>query len=115
LGELSPDVFSELDRKGERVRSGLQEAFESNDVAAQVTGVGSLFAVHFTDQPVRDYRSAAAADRRLSREFFFGMLNHGVLLAPRGMGGIPTVAGEAEIDQLLDAAATVAKDLARLS
>jgi glutamate-1-semialdehyde 2,1-aminomutase len=115
LGQLTPDTYLELDRKGERVRSGLQDAFESNDVAAQVTGAGSLFAVHFTDQPVRDYRSAAAADRRLSREFFLGMLNHGVLLAPRGMGGIPTVAGDPELDQLVDAAGTVAKDLARLS
>ena len=115
LAELTPEVFSELDRKGERVREGLSEAFESNDVAAQVTGVGSLFAVHFTDQTVRDYRSAVAGDRRLSREFFLGMLNQGVLLAPRGMGGIPTVAGDAEIDRFLEAANTVAKDLARLS
>src|SRR5207248_2868555 len=108
LGELTPEVYEELDSKGERVRSGLREAFESNDVAAQVTGVGSLFAVHFTDRPVRDYRSAAAVDRVLAREFFLGMLNHGVLLAPRGMGGIPTVAGEEEIDSLLGAATTVA-------
>ena len=114
LAELTPAAFDELDRKGERVRSGLVEAFESNDVAAQVTGVGSLFAVHFTDRPVSDYRSAAASDRRLSREFFLGMLNHGVLLAPRGMGGIPTVAGDAEIDRFLEAADTVAKDIARL-
>ena len=75
--------------------------------------MGSLFGVHFTDQPVRDYRSAAAGDRRLAREFFLGMLNHGVLLAPRGMGGLPAVAGEAEVDTFLEAAATVAKDLAR--
>jgi glutamate-1-semialdehyde 2,1-aminomutase len=111
LRELTPDVYEELDRKGEHVRNGLREAFESNDVAAQVTGVGSLFAVHFTDQPVRDYRSAAAADRALAREFFLGMLNRGILLAPRGMGGIPTVAGDAELDALIEAANEVAREL----
>jgi glutamate-1-semialdehyde 2,1-aminomutase len=112
LGELTPDVYKDLEGKGERVRSGLREAFESNDVAAQVTGVGSLFSVHFTDRPVRDYRSAAAVDRAQAREFFLGMLNHGILLAPRGMGSIPTVAGEPELDRLIEAAGAVARDLA---
>jgi glutamate-1-semialdehyde 2,1-aminomutase len=111
LRELTPDVYEELDRKGERVRAGLREAFESHDVAAQVTGVGSLFGVHFTSRPVRDYRSAAAVDRALAREFFLGMLNHGILLAPRGMGGIPAVAGDAELDRLVEAATEVASEL----
>jgi glutamate-1-semialdehyde 2,1-aminomutase len=111
LRELVPGVYDELDRKGDRARSGLREAFESNDVAAQVTGAGSLFAVHFTDQPVRDYRSAAAANRARAREFFLGMLNNGVLLAPRGMGAVATVAGDAEIDRLIDAAGEVARQL----
>jgi glutamate-1-semialdehyde 2,1-aminomutase len=113
LHELTPDVYEELDRKGERVRSGLREAFESNDLAAQVSGAASLFCVHFTDRPVRDYRSAAVADRTMAREFFLGMLNHGILLAPRGMGGIPTVAGDAELDRLVEAAGAVARELAR--
>ena len=67
--------------KGDGVRSGLREVFESNDVAA------------------------------MAREFFLGMLNEGVLLAPRGMGSVPTVAGEPELDQLMTAATKVARRL----
>jgi glutamate-1-semialdehyde 2,1-aminomutase len=107
LRELTPEVYRELDMRGERLREGLRSVFDAHDVAAQVTGVGSLFNVHFTGQPVRDYRSLAAADQALRREFFLGMLNHGVLLAPRCMGAVATVFGDAELDRCLEAAEAV--------
>lgn len=114
LAELTPQVYDELDRTGERVRAGLRAAFEERDIAAQVTGIGSLFCTHFTSHAVRDYRSAASRDRHLSHVFFLSMLNHGVLLAPRGLGAIPAVAGELEVARLLTAAQNAAADVAKL-
>src|SRR5207253_10389202 len=54
LEVLTPAVYEELNRKGEWVRGRLREVFEAHDIAAQVTGIGSLFNIHFTSVPVRD-------------------------------------------------------------
>src|SRR2546423_15267337 len=62
MRDLTPDVYADLDRKGARVKDQLSEVFASHGVAAQVNGVGSLFAIDFTDRPVVDYRSKATSD-----------------------------------------------------
>ena len=94
------------------MRAGLAEAFGGRDLPVDVTGDASLFCVHFTDRRVTDYRSLAARDEARNREFFLRMLNHGVLLAPRGLGAISTPMGEAEIEAFLDAADRVAEEMA---
>ncbi len=101
---LTPDQYTRLDGLGARLRQGLQATFDRHDVAAQVTGVASLFGVHMVGHPVVDYRSARGGDERMQRAFFFGMLNEGILLAPRGGGAISTPMGEDEIDMFLAAA-----------
>jgi glutamate-1-semialdehyde 2,1-aminomutase len=103
MKELTPDVYEDLNRKGARVKDQLSEVFAAHGVAAQVNGVGSLFAIHFTDRPVVDYRSRATSDARLTRDFFLGLVNHGVLLAPRAMGALSTPMGELEIQGFVDA------------
>jgi glutamate-1-semialdehyde 2,1-aminomutase len=111
LGALSSDDYERLDALGTRLRAELQATFDRHDVAAQVTGIASLFQVHFTGRSVTDYRSAASSDRDLAHAFFLGMLNHGVLLAPRGAGALSTPMGEAEVDAFIAAAGEVAAGL----
>ncbi len=103
MKELTPDVYAELNRKGERVAEQLSEVFASHDVPAQVNGVGSLLAMHFSDKPVVDYRSVAATDKRKMRDLFLGLVNHGALMAPRGMAAISTPMDEDVIQQFVDA------------
>lgn len=109
---LTPQVYRELDEKGDWLRTQLREVFDANDVAAEVTGAGSLFGIHFTAQPVRDYRSAQSADQRWAHGFFLGMLNNGIFLAPRGIGGIPTSAGKKELERFIGAAERTVVQLA---
>ncbi len=111
LRELTPEVYTDLSRKGDWVRSSLRELFEAHNVAAQVTGIGSLFNVHFTSLPVRDHRSMRSADQQMHRAFFLGLINNGILLAPRAMGAIPTPAGDAELEQLVHATERVIPSL----
>ena len=114
LKELTPDVYEDLNRRGARVKDQLSEVFASHGVAAQVNGVASLLAIHFTATPVTDYRSKATSDDRMTRDFFLGLLNHGVLMAPRAMGALSTPMGEEEIQRFVDAAdAVVAEQLPR--
>ena len=111
MRELTPDVYDDLNRKGERVKDQLLEVFASHGVPAQVNIVGSLLAIHFTDVPVTDYRSRATADPRRTRDFFLGLVNHGVLMAPRAMGALSTPMGEEEIQRFVDAADAVVAEL----
>src|SRR5256885_13218662 len=103
MTELTPDVYEELNRRGARVCEQLSEVFASHDVAVQVNGAGSMFALHFTDRPVVDYRSMAAGDKTKTRELFLGLVNHGVLMAPRAMGALSTPMGEDDIQEFVDA------------
>ena len=103
MTELTPAVYEELNRKGARVSEQLSEVFASHGVRAQVNGVGSLFAIHFTDRPVIDYRSRASSNKKMTYEFFLGLVNHGVLMAPRAMGALSTPMVEQDIQQFIDA------------
>jgi glutamate-1-semialdehyde 2,1-aminomutase len=114
MTELTPDVYAELNRKGARVAEHLSEVFASRQVPVQVNSVGSLFALHFTDQPVVDYRTMAAANKKMARDLFLGLVNHGVLMAPRAMGALSTPMQEQDIQQFIDAVdCVVAEQLPR--
>jgi glutamate-1-semialdehyde 2,1-aminomutase len=114
MTELTPDVYEELNRKGARVAEHLSEVFASRQVPVQVNSVGSLFALHFTDRPVVDYRTMAAANKKMARDLFLGLVNHGVLMAPRAMGALSTPMLEQDIQQFIDAVdSVVAEQLPR--
>ena len=114
LKELTPDVYKELNRKGARVKDQLTEVFASHDLPVQVTSAGSLFAIHFTDIPVTDYRSKATSNSRITHDFFLALINHGVLMAPRAMGALSTPMAEQDIQEFVDAAdAVIAEQLPR--
>jgi glutamate-1-semialdehyde 2,1-aminomutase len=103
MTELTPDVYEDLNRRGARVCEQLSEVFASHKVAVQVNGAGSMFALHFTDRPVVDYRTMAAADKKKARDLFLGLVNHGVLMAPRAMGALSTPMREDDIQEFIDA------------
>ena len=68
-----------------------------------VTGIGSLFGIHFAGGPLANYRDIAAADKGLAERVFLGMLNEGFLLAPNLVGAMSLALGEIEIDAFLRA------------
>jgi glutamate-1-semialdehyde 2,1-aminomutase len=103
MTELTPDVYEELNRKGARVSDQLSEVFASHGVPAQVNCAGSLFAIHFTDRPVVDYRTRASSNPKMTQDFFLGLVNHGVLMAPRAMGALSTPMLEDDIQRFIDA------------
>ncbi len=112
LALLTPEAYTSLEARGDRVREGLRQAFEERDIAVQVTGVASLFGLHFSSRPVTGYRSLAARDEPRSRELYLRLLGEGVLLAPRGLGALSTVMEGADVERFLDAAGQVAAAMA---
>lgn len=105
MRELTPEVFERLDREGDWLRGQLEELFADHRVRAQVTGAGSLFNVHFTDAELVDYRSVRrGTDPRLGHQFLLGMLNHGVLMAARGLGALSTPMSQDDLEAFVAAA-----------
>jgi glutamate-1-semialdehyde 2,1-aminomutase len=79
-----------------------------------VNGVGSLFAIHFTDIPVTDYRTKATSNEKITHDFFLALVNHGVLMAPRAMGALSTPMAEHDLQEFVDAVdAVIAEQLPR--
>ena len=112
LGLLTGEAIRLLNRRGESLRQQIRMAFEDAGLPAQVTGLGSLFAVHLTSQPVKSYRDTMGADADLRHRIFLGLFKEGVLIDPRGVGCVSMAIGEAEIDYFVDALRTVLRTLA---
>jgi glutamate-1-semialdehyde 2,1-aminomutase len=100
---LTPAIYQRLADLGDTVRRKLRGVFADLGVPAQVTGVASLFGVHFTAAPVTDYRGVVAADQELKKAVFLGLLNEGILLQTSCAGALGTMTSEAEIDTLAEA------------
>ena len=77
--------------------------FARRGLPAQLTGMGSLLNLHFTDVPVTDYRTMRTGDLERLRHVFFGLLNEGIYLAPRGMACLSTPMGDGEIEAFVQA------------
>jgi glutamate-1-semialdehyde 2,1-aminomutase len=103
LAELTPAVYNRLNETGEELRGRLQSLFARREIRAQVTGVGSLLNLHFTDVEVTDHRSFRTGDAGMMRKVFFGLLNEGIFIASRGMACISTPMGERELDAFVRA------------
>ena len=103
LEQLTPAAYDRLNSLGEALRIKLRALFDRLKVPAQVTGIGSLFAIHFTEGSVRNYRDAFRSNRGLSHQVFLGIINEGVLMDPRGAGCLSTPMTESEIDLFVDA------------
>ena len=108
LNQLTQQKYSELNAMGERVRGELQTVFDELDVPARVTGVGSLFGMHFCNHDVVDYRTMKLADQQMKRAMFKGMLDQGILLFGKCTGALSLATREMEIEQLIDSARHVA-------
>lgn len=104
---LTPEAVTRLNGLGERARAGLREAFRLADIDGQVTGEGSLVLIHFSSEPLGDYRATwrAHTDRRaeMLEDLFHRLLNRGILFSTWGLGCLSTPMGELEVDHLIEA------------
>ena len=103
LEQLTPDVYRRLAELTDRLRQGVREICAVSEVPVQVTGLESLFGIHFTDRPIENYRDVTTVDKKLRHQVFLGLMNEGILLASNLMGALSTEITEVEIDTFLDA------------
>jgi glutamate-1-semialdehyde 2,1-aminomutase len=93
-------VYERLEESGRRLCEGMSEAARAAGIETVTNRVGSMFTTFFTAEPVKDWPTAARADRDAYGRFFHSMLEEGVYLAPSQFEA--AFIGVAHTDELLD-------------
>ncbi len=108
LAELEkPGVYEHIDRLGARIRDGLEQSCRELALPAQVTGVGSIFNLHFNTHEIRDRRDVLLGDRVAQEAFAMGCLANDIYTPPFHIGFTSLAETDADVDRLLEVAAEV--------
>ncbi|QJP33048.1 glutamate-1-semialdehyde-2,1-aminomutase [Nonlabens sp. Ci31] len=77
-----PEVFDSLAAKTEYLHKGIDSVLSEKGIDFQINRYGSMMSVHFTDQEVVDFASAATGNNDWFKKFFHGLLERGIYLPP---------------------------------
>ncbi|MBM62844.1 MAG: glutamate-1-semialdehyde-2,1-aminomutase [Acidobacteria bacterium] len=115
LSNLSPDLYTHLDKLGRRLASGLAEAARQANLNLQVNAFGSVLTPFFIARPVRNYSDATQADTNAYAKFFRGMLTRGIYLPPSQFEGwfLSAAHTTRHVDQAIDAAHSTMRAMRR--
>src|SRR3989475_821905 len=107
LNALTPEAYARLDALGERLRGGVTRLLAATRRKGQVSGVGSLFCLHWAPEPLTDHPSSRPNDPEAPMRLFMGLLNEGILLTQRGLGACSLAMTDEDIDRFVNALARV--------
>lgn len=84
LSELhnNPGIFRSLGEKTAYLHEGVEKILGARGIPFQVNRFGSMISLHFTDEAVTDFESAAKGNNERFRKYFHGMLDRGIYLPP---------------------------------
>lgn len=77
-----PGLFTRLEEKTSYLEHGIKEKLNAAAIVYTINRVGSMISVHFDENPVTDFVSAANGDNNVFKKFFHGLLKEGVYIAP---------------------------------
>ncbi len=102
------DPYRELEATAISLTDALTDAFASAAIPATINRAGSMFSVFFSDEAVRDFTGAAAADHDRYGRFFHHLLGRGVYLPPSGyeLWTLSTTHGPDEVTRIVEAVAS---------
>ena len=111
LEHLSTENIACINHLGERLAVGIEDVFNRLKIKAQITGIGSLQNLHFTPEPVVDFRTAQTGQKQLMHLVHLGLLKRGIFLPARGLFNISTPMTEKDIDTTVSAMDDVMTEL----
>ena len=77
-----PEIFDRLENKSSLLHQGMSIALNKKGLPHQINHFGSMISLHFTEQPVVDFETAALGNNDRFKQYFHGMLDRGVYLPP---------------------------------
>jgi glutamate-1-semialdehyde 2,1-aminomutase len=79
---LTPDVYPEFERLGDRLTAGCQAVLDEHGLPGYAINVGAKGAVLFSPARITNYRDFIGLDEALWSAFYFFLANRGILLPP---------------------------------
>ncbi|MGB8375435.1 MAG: glutamate-1-semialdehyde 2,1-aminomutase [Salegentibacter sp.] len=110
----NPQIFESIDKKTEYLHRGMEKALSKNNVPHTINRIGSMISVHFSEEPVTDFDSSAkAAATGKFNQFFHGLLENGIYIAPSAFETwfITDALSYEDLDRTIEVVGKVAKEL----
>lgn len=106
-------LFDRLADKTKYLQDGFESVLSNSGMPYQINRIGSMISVHFTDQVVTDFESAAYGNNDSFKNYFHGMLNQGIYLPPSAFESyfLNDALSYADIDLTTDALYRIVKQL----
>ncbi|MFD2562723.1 glutamate-1-semialdehyde 2,1-aminomutase [Aquimarina rubra] len=84
LTELNDNVniFDSIAKKTKYLHEGISKVLTEKNVVHTINRIGSMISVHFSENPVVDFESAAEGNNETFKKFFHGLLDQGIYIAP---------------------------------
>jgi glutamate-1-semialdehyde 2,1-aminomutase len=76
------EIFESLEKKTEKLHMGMKKVLDDAGVTHQINRIGSMISIHFCDEPVVDFKTAAHGNNEKFKTYFHGMLDRGVYMPP---------------------------------
>lgn len=96
-------IMNDLVYKTNLLRSKLEELYAAYHIPMQTIGMGSIFNIILTDQPIRNYRDMWKADKDLREAIDIELLNGGIYLKPMNRYSMSIVHTEEDIEMTVKA------------
>ena len=103
LNLLTINEIDRINELGRKLRRDLENVLEEVGIIGQITGMGSLAQIHFTEQKVKGWRGAASGRVDIRTILHLLLMEREIFSAPRGAFNISTPMGDKEIMEVIAA------------
>ncbi|TSE06623.1 glutamate-1-semialdehyde 2,1-aminomutase [Aquimarina algiphila] len=107
------EIFKSLADKTEYLHKGIAKELKAHKIIHTINRLGSMISVHFTEDAILDFESAAQGNNETFKKFFHGMLDNGIYIAPSAFETwfITDALTYKDLDETIEAVGKVAKTL----
>ena len=115
LKKRAGQLYPKLEKMGDSMRRGIGDHLQSERMAAQVSGLGSMFQLFFTNRSITDYNSAKSSDVRKYDAYFHSLLSSRIFVPPSQFETcfLSTAHTEDQLDSTLDAIGSAVETVSR--
>ncbi|WP_378186642.1 glutamate-1-semialdehyde 2,1-aminomutase [Aquimarina sp. W85] len=78
----STSIFDSLAKKTNYLFEGMQSVLKANNIVHTINHIGSMISVHFHEDQVVDFTTAANGNNDTFKKFFHALLEQGIYIAP---------------------------------
>ncbi|WP_188207717.1 aspartate aminotransferase family protein [Alkalibacillus aidingensis] len=96
-------VMKDLLNKTEKLRHNLENLYDQYSIPMQTVGMGSIFNLVFTDQPIKNYRDLTQADTELRKQIDYELLELGIYTKPMNRYSMSVAHSDEDIQKTIDA------------